>query len=113
MGGCPLPAVPGPATFLSQGEEMLKTLEARKADKPGQFLAKGKKGRLRAILRPLWSKKRPFKAYIQGLEIGGPSGGSHNSSEIHRAAQLGRPRRKSESGDAVREMSPEEKKGGE
>ena len=58
MGGCPLPPMPGPATFLAQGEDMLKTLEARKAHKPGQFMAPRKKGRLRAASRSIWGKIR-------------------------------------------------------
>ena len=104
MGGCPLFAMPGPATYLAQGEKMLKTLEARKAHKPGKLMAKGKKGRVRAALRHLWSKTKSFGLCRPRL-------GSRHRGPFHYTAPARRPQRSGESGGALRQLPSKEKKG--
>jgi len=100
-----------PLLLLAEVEAEGKAKAPRLRAQQRGRVAKGKKGRLKAILRRLWSKKRPFKAYIQGIEIGGPSGGPHNPSEIHRAAPARRSERSGQPGSPVPKMSPKEKAG--
>ncbi|KKL85491.1 hypothetical protein LCGC14_1954210 [marine sediment metagenome] len=103
--------LPSPALLLAEGIAEAEAKAPRLRAQQRGRVATRKKGRFRAALRHLWDKKRPFKAYINGIEIGGPSGGPHNSSEIHPSAPARRPEHKGESGDTVRPLPPEEKKG--
>lgn len=106
LGPRPLLGLPSPALLIAEGEAALKAKAPRLRAQQVR-VATRKKGRLRTALRHLWDKKRPFKAFINGIEIGGPSSGPHHPSEIDPAPQTWGPPRKGEPADPMLRVSPE------
>ncbi len=111
MGGCPVPSMCSPLLILAEVEAEGKAKKARLRAQQRGRVAKGKKGRLGAALRHLWGKSHQIKNEWIFEEDCYLSRRSHSRRKIHRAEQPGRPERSGESGNALRQLPPEEKKG--
>jgi hypothetical protein len=105
--------LPSPALLLAEGEAALKAKAARLRAQQRGRVAKGKKRLLWEAVRHLWGKPRRSQAGSQKIEVCLPSSGPHSRGKVHRATQPGRPRRKGESGDALRQLPPQETQGRE
>ena len=93
--------LPSPALLLAEGIAEAEAKAPRLRAKQGR-VATRKKGRLGPLLCDVWAicfdLCRPFR-------------GPHNRGSVHRTEQPGRPERKGQPRDSVRQLPPEEKKG--
>ena len=112
MGGCPLFGVSSHLLNLAEGEAALKAKKARLRAQQRGRVATRKKGRLRAALRHLWGKTKVLSTDAFAREASyWASSRSLYRRKVHRAEQPRRPGRQSESGEPLRALPPEEKKG--
>ena len=94
--------LPSPALLLAEGEAALKAKAPRLRAQQRGRVAKGKKGRLQAILRRLWGTLG---------EICRPRLRSHNRSPFYRATSSRGPYRKGEFGNSLRPLPSQKEKG--
>ena len=103
--------LPSPALLLAEGIAEAEAKAPRLRAQQRGRVATRKKGRIGAALRHLWGKTRPSQADKEGIEVCRPSRGPLYRWKIFRAESSRRSRCRGKSGQPLRQLPPEEKKG--